>query len=90
MNIATRCEALTGPAAIRRTSSIGRIAPSVNSQIAPRAKGGEMRLPNTNVTVRDTAMRPKVSRNVDRQMRGQDDLNHVGESGDLANIRREA
>ncbi len=63
---------------------------SVNSQIAPRAKGGEMRLPNTNVTVRDTAMRPKVSRNVDRQMRGQDDLNHVGESGYLANIRREA
>jgi hypothetical protein len=61
---------------------------TANSQIAPRAKGGEMKLPNTKVTVRDTGMKPKVSRNVDRLMAGKDDPNMVGDSSYMRGVRR--
>jgi hypothetical protein len=63
---------------------------SANSQIAPRAKDGPMKLPSTKVNVRDSSMKPKVSRNVDRLMAGKDDLNHAGDSSYLANVRRKA
>jgi hypothetical protein len=63
---------------------------SANSKIAPRAKDGEMSLPSTKVKVRDSSMKPLVSRNVDRQMAGKDDLNHVGGSDYMKSVRREA
>lgn len=63
-----------------------------NSQLAPRASDGPMKLPSTKVNTRDTAMGPKVSRNVDALMRGRGDLNHVtdGDSKYLATVRRKA
>jgi hypothetical protein len=62
-----------------------------NSKIAPRASDGPMNLPSTKVNVRDSAMAPKVSRNVDRAMRGKNDLNHVSDGSDyMKSIRREA
>ena len=51
---------------------------SANSKIAPRAKGGEMKLPSTKVAMRDTSMKPKITHKIDRLMSGKDDLNHVG------------
>jgi hypothetical protein len=48
-----------------------------NSKIAPRAKGGEMKLPSTKVAMRDTSMKPKIAHKVDRLMVDKD-LNHVG------------
>jgi hypothetical protein len=45
-------------------------------------------LPSTKVTVRDTAMKPKVSRKIDSAMAGKGDLNHVGGSY-LPNVRRD-
>jgi hypothetical protein len=75
---------------------------SANSQIAPRATGpvhggppgtagqDAPKLPSTKQNVRDSSMKPKVSRNVDAAMKGKDDLNHVGGSDYLKSIRREA
>ena len=40
------------------------------------------------MTTRDTAMRPKVSRNVDAAMKGKGDLNHVGDSDYMKSVRR--
>jgi hypothetical protein len=73
-----------------------------NSQIAPRAKGPVHggppgtrdqdlpSLPSTKVTVRDSSMRPKVSRNVDRLMKGDDEPNHKSSGGSnyMKGIRR--
>ena len=61
-----------------------------NSQIAPRASDGPMRLPSTNVSTRDTSMGPKVSRSVDAHMRGKSDENHVDEADYLPGVRRNA
>ena len=62
------------------------------SKIAPRASGGEMKLPSTGrkVETRDTAMSPRTSRKVDAAMRGEGDLNHVGGSDYMNSIRRKA
>jgi hypothetical protein len=60
-----------------------------NSEIAPRASDGPMKLPSTTVTVRDSSMKPKVARKVNTAMAGRDDLNHVGTGGYLKNIRRD-
>jgi hypothetical protein len=52
-----------------------------NSKIAPRASDGEMKLPATRVTARDTEMKPYRSRNVDNAMKeAKADLNDVGSS----------
>jgi hypothetical protein len=63
---------------------------SDNSKIAPRASGGEVKVPNTGkqTALRDTSMSPRTSRKVDAAMRGEDDLNHVGSSY-MAGIRRQ-
>jgi hypothetical protein len=58
-----------------------------NSKITPRSEDSEMKLPSTKTNVRDSAMGPKVSRNVDARMAGKDDLNHAGGSF-MKNVRR--
>jgi hypothetical protein len=64
---------------------------SENSQVAPRAAKGEVRVPDTGkrTELRDTAMSPRTSRKVDAAMRGadEDDLNHVG-SPFMRDVRR--
>jgi hypothetical protein len=62
---------------------------SDNSQIAPRASSGEVKVPDTGkrTELRDTAMSPRTSRKVDAAMRGEDDLNHVG-SPFMRDVRR--
>jgi hypothetical protein len=62
---------------------------SENSQIAPRASDGPMKLPSTKQTVRDTAMRPFESRKIDRLMKGEEpsDKNDAGSSY-MKGIRR--
>jgi hypothetical protein len=64
---------------------------SENSQIAPRARKGEMKLADTGkkVVTRDTAMKPMEQRKIDRRMAGRDDPNNVG-SNYLPNVRRDA
>ena len=58
-----------------------------NSEIAPRAADGPMKLPSTKVDARDTAMKPYVSRDV-RAM-AKSDLNHSPDSSPfLKSIRR--
>ena len=64
-----------------------------NSEVAPRASNGAMKLPSTGkrVDVRDTTMSPKASRNVDARMAAKDDLNHEEEgSSYMRGIRRNA
>jgi hypothetical protein len=61
-----------------------------NSEIAPRASDGPMRLPSTKVNTRDTAMGPKVSRGVDARMKAKADINVAGGSAYLRGIRRNA
>ena len=61
---------------------------SANSQIALRASNGPMKLPSTKVTVRDTSMKPKIARNLDRLMKGKDDPNMVGDSDYMRSVRR--
>jgi hypothetical protein len=62
-----------------------------NSKIAPRASDGEMRLPSTKVTARDTGMQPYRSRSVDNAMKeAKADLNDEGGSAYIRGIRRNA
>jgi hypothetical protein len=62
---------------------------SNSSKIAPRARGGEMKLPSTGkqTELRDTSMSPRTSRKVNAAMRDEDDLNHVG-SPFMRDVRR--
>jgi hypothetical protein len=55
-----------------------------------RASSGEVQLPSTGKRqeVRDTAMSPRTSRKVDAAMRGKDDLNFVGSSPFMRDVRR--
>ena len=53
-----------------------------------RASDGPMKLPSTKINVRDTAMAPRVSRNVERTIKAaRADVNHVGSSY-MSGIRR--
>jgi hypothetical protein len=64
---------------------------TANSQLAPRASDGPIKLPDTGkVTTRDTASKPFASRNVDQAMAGKGDLNHVGGSDYMKSVRRDA
>ena len=76
---------------------------SEESEIAPRAAGnpstnGQVgrdldppRVPSTGALAnRDTSMRPREARKVDRLMAGDDDLNHVGSGSYLPEVRRKA
>jgi len=76
---------------------------TTESRLAPRAAGntatnGEIaigrdppHLPSTGaVANRDTSMRPREARKVDRLMAGDDDLNHVGSGSYLPEVRRKA
>ena len=59
-----------------------------NSELAPRASDGPMRLPSTKVNARDSEMKPFRSRNVDNAMKeAKADLNDVGSSY-MRGIRR--
>src|SRR5689334_2941597 len=61
-----------------------------NSQLAPRASNGPMKLPSTGkrVETRDTAMQPKISRNAEGAMKAaKADKNDVGSSF-MPNVRR--
>lgn len=59
-----------------------------NSELAPRAADGRMKLPSNKVDARDTAMKPYVSRDV-RAM-AKSDLNHSPDSSPfLKRIRRD-
>jgi hypothetical protein len=62
------------------------------SKIAPRAPGGEMKLPNTGrqMDVRSTTTAPREARNVDKRMVAKDDMNNVGDSAFLRGVRRQA
>jgi len=52
---------------------------TANSQIAPRAKGGDIKMPAQKaMQIRDSAAAPKISRKVERKMAGKDDPNFVG------------
>jgi hypothetical protein len=55
---------------------------SDNSGQATRATDGPMELPSTTVTVRDSSMKPKEPRKVNKAMRGEDPAEHnnVGSS----------
>jgi hypothetical protein len=62
-----------------------------HSKCAPRSRDGEVKLPSTKqVDVRSTASKPFVGRKIDKQMAGDGDLNHAGDSTYLRGVRREA
>jgi hypothetical protein len=63
-----------------------------NSKIAPRASGGEVKLPDTGkqTALRDTGMSPRAARSADKRMAAKDDQNFVGDSSYMAGVRRNA
>jgi hypothetical protein len=61
-----------------------------NSQLAPRASKGEMKLPSTKVNTRDTSMKPYRSQADSMRKEALADTNIVGDSKYLAGVRREA
>lgn len=62
-----------------------------NSQIAPRASDGPMRLPSTGkMNARDTDKVPFRSRSVDARMKATQDMNIAGDTSYLPSIRRDA
>jgi hypothetical protein len=63
-----------------------------NSKIAPRAKGGEIKLPDTggDAALHDTAAKPRRARETDARMVAKDDLNTDGGSSFMRGIRRNA
>ena len=65
---------------------------TANSQLAPRAASGAMKLPSTGkgMNLRSTEMRPKASRNADARARAMADTNVVGDSDYLRGVRRNA
>jgi len=59
-----------------------------NSEVAPRASNGPMRLPSTKVNTRDTSMKP-YARKVDARALAKSDLNHDPDSSPfLKSVRR--
>jgi hypothetical protein len=64
---------------------------TAESKIAPRARGGEMKLPSTGkqTELRDTSMSPRAARNADARMVAKDDKNFVGDSSYMAGVRRQ-
>jgi hypothetical protein len=65
---------------------------SDNSQIAPRAPSGEVKVPDTGkrTELRDTAMSPREARKADARMVAKEDTNFVGDSSFMAGVRRNA
>jgi hypothetical protein len=61
-----------------------------NSQVAPRAGDGPMKLPSTKMNTRDTDMKPKVSRSIDARIKATSDTNHDGDTSYLPSVRRNA
>jgi hypothetical protein len=59
---------------------------SKNSKVAPRASDGQMKLPSTKVNVRDSSMKPYVSR--DTRAMAKADQNHDLEAAYMRNVRR--
>jgi hypothetical protein len=58
------------------------------SQCAPRASDGPMKLPDTNAKQQiDPKSSPRTTAAIDKRMAGKDDLNHSG-GGYMKNIRR--
>ncbi|WP_043159325.1 hypothetical protein [Bradyrhizobium sp. Ai1a-2] len=63
---------------------------SENSAIAPRARSGEVRLPDTGMNVHDSAAPPRRDRGVDARMKAKADLDTDGGSSYMRSIRRNA
>jgi hypothetical protein len=63
--------------------------PERNSELAPRARSGEIKLPDTNKPeMRDSDARPYNARHVSARMIAKDYLNVIGDSPYLRNVRR--
>jgi hypothetical protein len=63
---------------------------SDNSQIAPRASDGPMKLPSTKVTMRDTSMKPYRSQGEAMRKEALADTNIAGDSPFLRSVKRQA
>ncbi len=65
---------------------------SANSKIAPRAKGGEMRLPDTDkMDLHSTSDAPRRDKDVDKRAMAKADKNHlVDASPFMKDVRRNA
>ena len=96
-NLVSRADRLKSYARMEGPAGAGRDIENVrywqgraesNSQLAPRALDGPIRLPSTKVNVRDTAMSALVSRKVDARMAAKGDLNMVGNSPFMRGVRR--
>ncbi|MET4384373.1 hypothetical protein ABIB73_000108 [Bradyrhizobium sp. F1.4.3] len=63
-----------------------------NSTLAPRAKGGEMRLPETggDVALHDTEAKPRRDAGADARAKAKADTNTDGGSSFMKSIRRKA
>ncbi len=63
-----------------------------NSKLAPRARGGEIKLPDTggDVDLHDTAAKPRRDAGVDARTKAKADLNSDGGSSYFRGIRRNA
>lgn len=63
-----------------------------NSKVAPRAKGGEIKLPDTggDAALHDTVAKPRGDREIDARIVAKDDFNHAGDSSYMRGIRRNA
>jgi hypothetical protein len=61
-----------------------------NSQLAPRASDGPMKLPSTKVTTRETSMKPYRSQADSMRKEALADTNIAGDSPFLRSVRRQA
>jgi hypothetical protein len=87
----TRAANWDGPGRDAQNISRWSARATENSALAPRAKGGDVSLPDTGkqTELRYTAMSPRTSRNVDKRMAAKADTNFVGSSAYMAGIRRD-
>jgi hypothetical protein len=61
-----------------------------NSKRAPRARGGEIKLPDTDVSLHDTAAKPRRDKDVDKRAVARADTNTDDGSSFMRGIRRNA
>ena len=63
---------------------------TANSELAPRASDGPMKLPSTKVNTRDTSMRPYKSQGEAMRREAMADRNIEGDSPFMRSVRRQA
>jgi hypothetical protein len=61
-----------------------------NSKLAPRARGGEIKLPDTDVSLHNTAAKPRRDKDVDKRAVAKADTNADDGSSFMRGIRRNA